>query len=220
MSSIRRRTGPITDRRTIRERLARAVNLICEERSTPDQARAVLEERARALARVPVQPPSTSLALDVVTFSLANEDYAIELGYVHKIVPLIELGDWQEINYLDHARGDTNPTRQRGDRRRHALASASVPRWRVGLVWPVFSVPVSMRSLETDRSLGDFRAAGRLDTGSRSARLPRRRHQPPRRDPPHCRPSQALRDGSHRLDRPVLGDRPLRRARRIRPAGG
>ena len=72
------------------------------------------------------------------------------------------LGDWQEINYLDHARGDTNPTRQRGDRRRHALASASVPRWRVGLVWPVFSVPVSMRSLETDRSLGDFRAAGRL----------------------------------------------------------
>src|SRR5271165_4533189 len=74
------------------------------------------------------------------------------------------LGDWQEINYLDHARGDTNPTRQRGDRRRHALASASVPRWRVGLVWPVFSVPVSMRSLETDRSLGDFRAAGRLTT--------------------------------------------------------
>ena len=37
-------------------------------------------------------------------------------------------GDWQEINYLDHARGDTNPTRQRGDRRRPALASASVPR--------------------------------------------------------------------------------------------
>ena len=80
------------------------------------------------------------------------------------------LGDWQEINYLDHARGDTNPTRQRGDRRRHALASASVPRWRVGLVWPVFSVPVSMRSLETDRSLGDFRAAGRLTEASMGAR--------------------------------------------------
>src|SRR5271165_5904292 len=76
--------------------------------------------------------------------------------------PSLTLGDWQEINYLDHARGDTNPTRQRGDRRRHALASASFPRWRVGLVWPVFSVPVSMRSLETDRSLGDFRDAGRL----------------------------------------------------------
>src|SRR5271166_1309782 len=83
------------------------------------------------------------------------------------------LGDWQEINYLDHARGDTNPTRQRGDRRRHALASASVPRWRVGLVWPVFSVPVSMRSLETDRSLGDFRAAGRLNSGKIAATLSR-----------------------------------------------
>ena len=92
MSSIRRRTGPISDRRTIRDRLARAATLIGEEpRPTPEQARAVLEERARALARVPVQPPPTSLVLDVVTFSLANEDYAIELGYVHKIVPLIEL---------------------------------------------------------------------------------------------------------------------------------
>ena len=77
---------------------------------------------------------------------------------------IARFGDWQEINYLDHARGDTNPTRQRGDRRRQVLASASVPCWRVGLVWPVFSVPVSMRSLETDRSLGDFRAAGRLST--------------------------------------------------------
>src|SRR5271157_2882035 len=89
------------------------------------------------------------------------------------------LGDWQEINYLDHARGDTNPTRQRGDRRRHALASASVPRWRVGLVWPVFSVPVSMRSLETDRSLGDFRAAGRLRKRSsdKTARVGRSRRK-------------------------------------------
>src|SRR5208337_1970334 len=83
---------PITDRRTIRERLARAATSIGEEpRPTPEHARAVLEERARALARVPVQPPPTSLVLDVVTSSLANEDYAIELGYVHKIVPLIEL---------------------------------------------------------------------------------------------------------------------------------
>ena len=57
MSSIRRRTGPITDRRTIRERLARAATLIGEEpRPTPEQARAVLEERA-ACWRVPVRRP-------------------------------------------------------------------------------------------------------------------------------------------------------------------
>jgi len=72
------------------------------------------------------------------------------------------LGDRQEINDQGRARGHTNPTRQRGDRRCHALASASVPRWRVGLVCPVSSVPVSMRSLATDRSLGEFRPAGRL----------------------------------------------------------
>jgi purine-binding chemotaxis protein CheW len=92
MSSIRRRTGPITDRGTIRERLARAATLIGEEpHPTPEQARAVLEERARALACVTVKPPHASLVCDVVTFSLAKKDYAIELGYVQKIVPLIEL---------------------------------------------------------------------------------------------------------------------------------
>ena len=58
MSLIRRRTGPITDRRTIRERLARAVTLIGEEpRPTPDQARAVLEERARASRASPSSRP-------------------------------------------------------------------------------------------------------------------------------------------------------------------
>jgi hypothetical protein len=44
------------------------------------------------------------------------------------------LGDRQEINYQGHARAHINPTRQRGDRRCHALASAGVPGWRVGLV--------------------------------------------------------------------------------------
>jgi purine-binding chemotaxis protein CheW len=51
----------------------------------------VLEERARALARVPARPPSASEVLDVVTFSQADQDYAIELRHVRKIVPLIEM---------------------------------------------------------------------------------------------------------------------------------
>jgi purine-binding chemotaxis protein CheW len=92
MSVVRRRTGPIMDRGTIRERLARAATLIGQEpRPTPEEARAVLEQRARALARVPALPPPAAQVLDVVTFSLANLDYAIELGIVHKIVPLTEL---------------------------------------------------------------------------------------------------------------------------------
>ena len=42
------------------------------------------------------------------------------------------------------------------------LALASVPRLRVGLMWPGSAVPVSMRSLGTDRSLGKFPPARRL----------------------------------------------------------
>ncbi len=52
--------------------------------------------------------------------------------------------------------------RKRGDRRCHVLASASVRRLRVGLVLRGSAVPVSMRSLGTDRSLGKFPPAGRL----------------------------------------------------------
>src|SRR5580658_4114573 len=43
---------------------------------------------------------------------------------------------------LAHTALHTSPTRQRGDRRCHALAAASVPRWRVGLVWPLPFDPV------------------------------------------------------------------------------
>ena len=39
-------------------------------------------------------------------------------------------GDRQEITYQGHAPGLTNPTCERGDRRCHALASATVPRLR------------------------------------------------------------------------------------------
>ena len=49
------------------------------------------------------------------------------------------------------------------------LASASVHRLRVGLVWRGSVVPVSMRSLGTDRSLGKFPPAGRLNIHSRQA---------------------------------------------------
>jgi purine-binding chemotaxis protein CheW len=92
MSPLRCRTGPIPDGPTIRERLARAAAAIgAEPHRTPEQVAALLEERARALARVPVQPPATSDVLAVVTFSLAARVYAIELGYVRKIVPLSEL---------------------------------------------------------------------------------------------------------------------------------
>jgi purine-binding chemotaxis protein CheW len=77
---------------TIRERLAQAAAAIgVEPRLTPEQASAVLEDRARALAMVPARPPTAGEVLAVVTFSLASQDYALELGSVRKIVPLGEL---------------------------------------------------------------------------------------------------------------------------------
>ena len=42
--------------------------------------------------------------------------------------------------------------RKRGDRRCHALASASVPRWRVGLVWPLPFDPVVLSEKSREMS--------------------------------------------------------------------
>lgn len=52
----------------------------------PERARAVLEERARVLARVPPQAPDARQVLPVVTFTLANEVYAVEARYVREVI--------------------------------------------------------------------------------------------------------------------------------------
>jgi purine-binding chemotaxis protein CheW len=57
---------------------------------TPERARAVLEERARALARVPAETPDASAFLPVVTFTLSGERYAVEAQYVREVVRLGE----------------------------------------------------------------------------------------------------------------------------------
>lgn len=92
MNRGRHRSGPTRDWTAIRERLAQAAVMMGDEPNpTPEQAGAVLEERARALARVPARTPTASEVLDVVTFRLADQDHAIELRHVRKIVPLIEM---------------------------------------------------------------------------------------------------------------------------------
>lgn len=52
--------------------------------------RAVLEERARALAR-PVTSESDAGTIEVVTFVLANEAYAVESRYVIEVFRLVDL---------------------------------------------------------------------------------------------------------------------------------
>ena len=57
---------------------------------SPERARGVLEERARALARPAAQPPSGD-TLELITFALANEVYAVESRYVAAVFRLIDL---------------------------------------------------------------------------------------------------------------------------------
>jgi purine-binding chemotaxis protein CheW len=57
---------------------------------TPERVHAVLEERARVLAR-PVASPSTGNRLELVTFALAGEICAIESRYVVQVFQLREL---------------------------------------------------------------------------------------------------------------------------------
>jgi len=56
-----------------------------------EKAAAVLRERARALARVPAPATAASAVLEVVEFSLGQENYAIEGCYVREVSPLKDL---------------------------------------------------------------------------------------------------------------------------------
>lgn len=86
MRPRRKSAGPI-DWGQLRERLARA-RLATDEalRLSPERARAVMEERAGVLARVPARAPHAAEVLGVVTFALGNERYAIETCHVREVV--------------------------------------------------------------------------------------------------------------------------------------
>jgi purine-binding chemotaxis protein CheW len=60
-------------------------------RPSTEQAKAVMDERARALARVPARPPSAAEVLKVAVLTLATERYAIETRYVRRVERLEEL---------------------------------------------------------------------------------------------------------------------------------
>jgi len=50
----------------------------------------ILKERARLLARLPAERAGTDV-IDVITFTLARETYAVELKYVREVYPLRDL---------------------------------------------------------------------------------------------------------------------------------
>lgn len=56
----------------------------------PEDERELLERRARELAR-PLRPPSWGTALELITFALGSERYAIESEYVRHVFRLAEV---------------------------------------------------------------------------------------------------------------------------------
>lgn len=54
---------------------------------TPERARDILEERSRRLARVQSDDERTDDALEVLTFTIGNENFAIETRFVRVVAP-------------------------------------------------------------------------------------------------------------------------------------
>jgi purine-binding chemotaxis protein CheW len=70
----------------IRERLARATRAIdAAGRLDSAESRLLLDERARVLARPPLEEPRASEILVLATFALSGERYGIETRYVREI---------------------------------------------------------------------------------------------------------------------------------------
>lgn len=87
MTPAGRRSGEEIDWRAVRARVARALAVTEEAlRPSPDRARQIMDERARALARTPAAPRPASQVLEVATFALADERYAIETRYVREAI--------------------------------------------------------------------------------------------------------------------------------------
>jgi purine-binding chemotaxis protein CheW len=75
-----------------KERLARAAASLDEaSRPSPERAAAILESRARALARRPDAASGTAGRMQVVVFALGGERYAIETRHVLEVFHLTAL---------------------------------------------------------------------------------------------------------------------------------
>lgn len=89
--ATRPRTSGI-DWKEIHARLARARQATEESvRLSPERAREIMGERARLLARVPPRAPEAAEVLEVVTFALGAERYAVETRFVREVVRLESL---------------------------------------------------------------------------------------------------------------------------------
>lgn len=83
--------GEAFDWAAVRERLARAQAATAPALElTPERARALMDERARLLARVADEGPASSEVLETLTFALGHERYAVESKHVREVVRLVD----------------------------------------------------------------------------------------------------------------------------------
>jgi purine-binding chemotaxis protein CheW len=110
MAGARRARGTTLDWADVRARVEAAGRAISGDlEPSPEEVREQLQERARHLARV-LTAPRRHHQLEVVTFTLAGETYAIESRYVIEVFRLRELtplpGARPPISGLTAWRGD------------------------------------------------------------------------------------------------------------------
>lgn len=85
-------TATQLDWSAIRARLAATVGSHeGETNQSPEAAAAVLSARALELGQVPLEPPRASQVLELITFSLGGEWFAIETRYVRTVVRQAEI---------------------------------------------------------------------------------------------------------------------------------
>jgi purine-binding chemotaxis protein CheW len=76
----------------VRRRLAQASEATEGTLSiSPERAKAIMDERARVLARVPPHQPGAAEILEITTFTLSSERYAVEARYVREVIRSVEL---------------------------------------------------------------------------------------------------------------------------------
>lgn len=89
MRNTRRQAPRRLDWQDIHARLERAS--AAAEAPSPERARAILERRARELARAPESLPSPAEVLEVVRFTLADDRYALETRHIREVVRLTDV---------------------------------------------------------------------------------------------------------------------------------
>jgi purine-binding chemotaxis protein CheW len=167
------RPGGRADWAEIRRRVEAAGRALSGDAAlSGEQARSVLEERARALAR-PTAPPADEGVLEAVGFSLAGETYAIEARFVVEVFRLAELallpGVQQPTLGVTAWRGDLLTVLDL----RSALGLASPPLTDLGRVLvlggeqPAFGVLVDAVGDLLRLPLSDIRPASETAAGAR-----------------------------------------------------